>query len=243
MKTNTKYTILSDIHTNYERAEQIIKHEGADVNILLGDYFDEFGDTPEDNAQTAYWVKSNLGKDNYIFLLGNHDVAYFYPSTFTLCSGNTNAKLMTISEFLQPSDVRKFKWFHWLDDKTLLSHSGLSEIFLPEKGLPLNDIKQFLDEESKKAYIALAKKESHWFFRAGFARGGRSQPVGGLTWLDWEDEFLPVKGLNQIVGHTPGRGVRTREGEDSVNYCIDNHLYSYITYIDGKVEIKKIDDI
>ncbi len=36
---------------------------------------------------------------------------------------------------------------------------------------------------------------------AGFARGGL-QAIGGMTWLDWNEEFAPVPYVNQIVGHT-----------------------------------------
>jgi hypothetical protein len=40
----------------------------------------------------------------------------------------------------------------------------------------------------------------------GASRGGYDR-VGGPLWLDWSREFRPVAGLNQIVGHTPARGV------------------------------------
>ena len=39
-------------------------------------------------------------------------------------------------------------------------------------------------------------------FNAGRARWGQ-QRVGGLTWCDFEREFKPFRGINQIVGHTP----------------------------------------
>ena len=27
-------------------------------------------------------------------------------------------------------------------------------------------------------------------------------PMGGLLWCDWHTDFIPVPGLNQVVGHT-----------------------------------------
>ncbi|MEA3210752.1 MAG: hypothetical protein QOE70_3809 [Chthoniobacter sp.] len=38
--------------------------------------------------------------------------------------------------------------------------------------------------------------------------------------MDW-DSLLPVSGINQIVGHTPGERVRERPGFNCLNYCID----------------------
>jgi hypothetical protein len=72
--------------------------------------------------------------------------------------------------------------------------------------------------------------------------------VGGVTWLDWSREFLPVAGWHQIVGHSPSRSVRAaftseastghwefrhepvaaevsdRTGYHSMNWCLDTHL-------------------
>jgi hypothetical protein len=52
---------------------------------------------------------------------------------------------------------------------------------------------------------------------AGFARGGL-QVVGGITWLDWHDEFKPVSHLNQIVGHMQLKNPEEKSTENSKNY-------------------------
>lgn len=52
-----------------------------------------------------------------------------------------------------------------------------------------------------------------WLFKAGSARGG-PEPVGGVTWCDWDQEFEPTPGLHQIVGHTPASSVRITMLED-----------------------------
>ena len=48
-------------------------------------------------------------------------------------------------------------------------------------------------------------KDSH-LLHVGPSRGGYDR-VGGPLWLDWSREFRPIAGLNQIVGHTPAKGV------------------------------------
>ena len=43
----------------------------------------------------------------------------------------------------------------------------------------------------------------HPLIGCGYARHGDA-PVGGLTWLDWAEEFAPIPGIHQIVGHSKG---------------------------------------
>ena len=37
-----KIVLLSDLHNNIEKFNKIIRHESADINICLGDWFDSF---------------------------------------------------------------------------------------------------------------------------------------------------------------------------------------------------------
>jgi hypothetical protein len=57
------------------------------------------------------------------------------------------------------------------------------------------------------------------FLAWGRGRGGPAR-IGGLVWLDWNTEFTPIEGLNQIVGHSSGSEVRVKRGVNSINYCI-----------------------
>ena len=54
---------------------------------------------------------------------------------------------------------------------------------------------------------------------AGIDREG-AQSFGGPLWMDW-DSFVPIPGIHQIVGHTPGTEVREALGGNSTNYCLD----------------------
>ena len=61
--------------------------------------------------------------------------------------------------------------------------------------------------------------------------------MGGLIWCDYEAEFYPVKGINQIVGHTPDRyGVP--------KWCVSNkeNSVSKIKYSEFSPTIEVLDD-
>ena len=196
--------ILPDIHNQHERAEKVISSVGPDKTFFLGDYFDEFYDNANDVQKTAHWLKNSLQKPNRIHLMGNHDSAYRFRSRVTSCSGFTDIKSMAINNIMKFSDWNKIKW-HAILDGWLLVHAGLHPSWIPNGFvMTLKNIDEWLSKESEVANKMAARNESHWLFGAGFARGG-SRPFGGLNWLDWNEEFTPIKGINQIVGHTPNR--------------------------------------
>ena len=49
--------IISDIHLRWKLVDNIINEESPDEIIFLGDYFDDFGDTPEKNLVMAESIK------------------------------------------------------------------------------------------------------------------------------------------------------------------------------------------
>lgn len=63
------------------------------------------------------------------------------------------------------------------------------------------------------------------------------QSVGGPLWMDWSS-LVPVPGINQIVGHTPGGAVREKITPESKNYCLDVRNGEAAAIIDDQGEIK-----
>lgn len=192
-------------------ATKIIKHVGADKVICLGDAFDDFGDTPEMVAHTCEWLEDFINNPNHIFIGGNHDIQYIYPYRTFQCSGYAQWKYFIIHDMLNLRVWDKLKWFHFLDGQWLLSHGGLHTLNVPdrvkkfrEEGRPkfIEELAKYLNEELRKGFQDGANNKSTWIFNAGRARWG-SQRVGGITWCDFEREFKPFRGINQIVGHTP----------------------------------------
>lgn len=217
--------IIPDLHLRWQQAQKIIASVKTDQIIFLGDFFDDFGDNPEMIGEMCDWLEAEVKKPNRTFLWGNHDVHYARAESHLQCSGYEQWKYFLIRDRFENTKVwDAFKFFHILDGTWLLTHGGLHKFHLPENIANLHTdrptflkaVEQYLEEESRKAF----RRES-WMTQAGFSRGG-GQRVGGLTWCDFEREFFPIKGLNQIVGHTPqGLGFAKwcyLKGNSSVTY-------------------------
>ncbi len=248
------YVIIPDIHLQWEKAEKIVKSSGADFAIYLGDYFDSFTNTADSIAATADWLHHSVHVPNRIHLFGNHDIWYMSGNKTCRCSGNEQWKLMIIDDLMKSEDWRKIKFHHWVDN-ILFTHAGLHrkvvEQFIGINPYTASDIRAFLKLEEIQAMKSIFRSEDHWFWRAGFSRGG-GEYVGGITWCDFGAEFYPVNGINQIFGHTPLNWPAAFENEvienglyngtpsiakNNFNLDLDTHLAYYATYTTGE-EIK-----
>jgi len=120
--------VIPDLHNKIETAEKILKarEHSVDYTVLLGDYFDDFYDTPDIAANTAAWLKDSLQNPKRIHLIGNHDINYREPfSPVQKCAGFTEAKKNRINTILTPADWAKLKWFHYEPvGNWLFSHAG-----------------------------------------------------------------------------------------------------------------------
>ena len=235
-----KTLVIADIHHCTKQAESIIDNVPHDKVVFLGDWFDDFDDDEITSRKTALWLKSRMIKHpEDIFCLGNHDVAYGWPGRHTPCSGFSTHKHDAIFDIMQPADWDRFVWYHWEPGNYLLSHAGLTKPHVAG----VKDIPKYLAQEAEKASMWVRGGYAHWMFSAGLARGGR-QPFGGLTWCDLS-EFIPIKDINQIFGHTPQRNLWWQHEKETKgkkvprktnNFCIDavGHARHYAV-IDGGI--------
>jgi len=243
--TNKISLIIPDIHLKWEQAEKIISSIGADEVIFLGDYFDDFDDTPKMVNDTCEWLKVSVNKPNRIHLFGNHDVHYAYTYRTLRCSGYEEWKYYIIRDTLSREVWEKLKWYHFLDNRWLITHAGLHRLNVPASILKLKgerekfikELSDYLDYEIIEGFKSAANNETHTMLNAGLARGGWNQ-VGGITWCDFEMEFKPIIGIGQICGHTPQRhGVP--------KWCIldgKNRKASYISYNKFTLTDELLDD-
>lgn len=250
---NKKIVIFSDVHNDYNRVKEIVKHEDADYNVCLGDWFDSFYyDSPGNYLDTAKYLMEYVDSDKNITLWGNHDTHYIADNPSTICSGYEDWKYLEIDEALGNFRGRirnKFKWFLRIDD-WLCTHAGLHSSHLPHSVKTNDDIDEYLNSQIEIANIKLNTKEHHWFWAAGRARGGYAR-FGGITWLDFDYEFDPIDVTRQIVGHTPRRPHQIQchksegflEAIDGNNICIDTSLSQYLTISNGKMEVKYYSDL
>jgi hypothetical protein len=223
----TKIVAVGDIHhgPNLEQIEAAIEREQPDRTVFVGDYFDQFYDQPEHAYVTAKWLKASLEKPHRIHLWGNHDLPYAFPE-HCRCPGFTTEKQQAIRSVIGPEDWIKFEMWY-LEGPWLFTHAGLSQAHAPAS---LIDLRSFMRNETTAAWRALFSREPHWIWGIGRARGGDA-PCGGLLWCDWAHEFTPVPGLNQVLGHTPGKILRMKRGSKSENWCIDLTNPAGITHV------------
>ncbi|MGB9030556.1 MAG: metallophosphoesterase, partial [Acidobacteriaceae bacterium] len=125
-----KTLIIPDIHNKIEIADWIVGAEPADVVVYLGDYFDDFGDGPEDARRVAEWLNRTALRDDRVCLIGNHDVPYLFPATLkhTMCSGWSVAKAQAIKVTIDPGAVARMKLVYadGVPDSSIFSHAGMS---------------------------------------------------------------------------------------------------------------------
>ena len=262
-----KLLVLPDIHNNFIRAQSIIESVPHDKVVLLGDYFDSFGDSITLTENTANWLKEKvLDNPNIIALLGNHDTQYIWNDNVHFrCSGFADRKNAVISEILTPELKRRFKTYY-AGEGYVFTHAGVSnqiwkwakQRFPENPGKPHYDFfVEVLEELSKEAINDADHGRDTQLFAAGWDRGGFARH-GGINWVDW-NHFSPVNGINQIVGHTrrkiPSILVQKEGGSVSstnvleyykrpykgktlsVNYCLDTALGHYAVVENGDVRI------
>lgn len=240
-----KILIFSDVHQDIDKLTKIIYHEAADINICLGDWFDSFYfDLDINYVSTAVELKETfLSKPNNITLFGNHDLHYLFDNKYTLCSGYSPDNHRLINEALGKAKtdvVNKFNWFLFVDDY-LCTHAGLHKSFIPSV-LGNEGIYDYLTIQSNDADIKIRTNQPHWFYQAGYVRGG-SQKKGGIVWLDFDQEFFPIENVSQIVGHTFRKKAKIQAYGKTDNYCIDTNLNEYLIIQNGKFEVKTFNKI
>ena len=223
--------IIPDVHNKAAKAEGMVRDAGpVDRVVFLGDYFDDYDETPEDTRDTAKWLSSSLGRDDRVHLIGNHDLNYMTGNPNLRCSGYTREKYEIISGYGIPWE--RLRPFYWLgggdgDGGWLCTHAGLSNDFYTEVGggAPVREVMEGAGRDLERVHDASHAPE---FFRAGTSRGGAA-PVGGILWCDYS-EFADVPGLRQVFGHTRGSSVRRHADGGTEHICLDTVLNHYAVY-------------
>lgn len=246
MNRPTINLVIPDVHVKLRKVELILSRESFDKAYFLGDFFDDYHDTPSQNAVVAKRLNELMLRDDLEFIIGNHDAHYLWPVPMIQCSGYESDKYRAIDETLDKElFFKKFK-FHHVVDKWLLTHAGLHPSYLPNS---LDRTPEAIDEwlkiETIACHKALRTFKKHWFFNAGMTRGGRCA-FGGIEWCDFFGEFDKIHGVKQIVGHTfcalDGRTLEPKWFDEN-NLNLDTNLNHYAIIVDGQVEIKKVLDL
>lgn len=214
--------IIPDIHLQWTVADRIIQQEKCDRVWLLGDYFDDYGDTLDQVEQTCEWLLG-ICEDNRIHrLLGNHNVYYFCDNKAYRGAGYGREKHDVIQKHFSPRIIEEKFTLYGRTRGYLLTHAGFSGRWLKKFSQSL------IDRHLQEAFQAMRKDEVHPLLDIGTDRGGWNE-VGGVTWCDWRN-FKPIAGLPQIVGHTPDKKVRwagferQEDSEFNFGHCVAGSL-------------------
>lgn len=219
--------IIPDIHQRIEGfAQPILDHElgACDHVVFLGDMFDCF--KPGENGyvsfqKTCEWVNKTfqeLGK-KATWLLGNHDCAYvsgyYNKHTNHWCSGVTRSKENQFGKYIDP------RWLLNLELCVIVngwhvSHAGFQyDHFNPHFSVEDNVTRLYNKWELEK--VTFHADPHHWIWAVGACRGGLDR-VGSPIWCDWNQEFVDLDEIKQIVGHTSKYDPPRRNGK---SWCID----------------------
>lgn len=233
-----KTLVISDIHNRIQWLEgalpKLKEKYNIDEFVFLGDYFDSFHDDHWMAINTAHWLKKSLDQPDRVHLVGNHDMPYRFPSNDALwCPGFTQLKCTAIAQILTVEDWNKTKPAY-SSNGWLFSHAGFSPQLCmhPVTGAQPAEV---LVNEAVKGIELLRANFPHPLFLAGARMG---EPVmGGVTWMDFDDEAEVYPGVKQLVGHTPDSYVRIKQTAEGEMRCMDtgNKLLCLIT--DGNLEV------
>jgi hypothetical protein len=264
--------VIADIHHRITQAQALIDRVPHDKCILLGDYFDQFHDGPKEAEHTALWLRDKvLTNPKIVPLTGNHDQYYAYPKAYTYLqgSGYSPEKYDATRAILHDEHWQKFQYYH-IHDGFVFSHAGLSVHLwkqmlwnFAEEDVPNPVTIEFFDKLLGE-FVAKNRHQASVLhpaplFAPGWDRGGLER-YGGITWGDF-GSFAPIKGINQIFGHTPrkvptiltqnqhgtlstyGAAEYARREETinknatSLNLDLDTHNSHYLVIEDGKLDI------
>lgn len=240
-----KSLVIPDVHLDIENLKKILQSQEAqdcDRLVFLGDFFDNFGDSPKRNAEMAQFLKNEiLYNEKATILVGNHDLHY-HPKCLPQwrCSGYSHEKREAIEKVLSLEDFNQFDWATTIDD-VLLTHGGLHPSMIPwGQGIDAQSLCQYLNKKCLEALETQLGSEP--LLQAGRLRYG-PQAHGGIIWMDVR-EYEHIEGIKQIFGHTPLKNPIFLGPENERSLCLDCQLSQALVINDNQSwELKHISDL
>jgi len=214
-----KILVIPDLHCRHHRIEEIIDQVRPLRTVFLGDTFDQFGDSPSENADAAKWLRHSIHQSDRVHLIGNHDLPYCFDYNWLQIKqhGWTREKFKAINRVMKSVDWAMLQVFH-IQRPYLFSHAGLQASYVNPM-IDLSDLPDWVRQEETDFWSRLYHNEHHWFLNRGKARGG-DHAFGGPLWADWK-EMVVMPGWHQVFGHTPNQVIRTEGDEEGSITCID----------------------
>lgn len=225
-----KRLILGDVHVHLNTVQDIYYKENPDEVIILGDYVDGFGKTPEDSLNCLKGVLElqKLHRENksgsFILLLGNHELHYlvfgeqysgFNPHTYELCHSILKENLLNNNIQLIQVDYT---------NNIIFSHAGITNMWYEKQ-----EYKSLADINVIKSIEDL----NPFKFRGLNIYG--DDPNNGPLWV--RPSALgsdPLEGWKQVVGHTHFKYITEFRNTIFLDTLPSQYLIQYV--VDGILE-------
>lgn len=187
--------VFGDIHGRKQWFD-VLTNQPWDHVVFLGDYVSTHDDiTPQDQIDNLNNILNfkRSNPDSVTLLRGNHDMQHL-GYAWAECSGLERDVLNWMSEH-RDEFLELTQWVHIIettDEKYVLSHAGVSKLWLMNNELTMQSINKLEPSE------IFAFTPDHPWDMYGYS------PTQPPTWIrpDTLINHLP-EGWNQIVGHTP----------------------------------------
>lgn len=248
MKTKRKLLVVGDLHGRHEILENAYDEfllNNYDKLILIGDYADSFDRSNEDILKCfklCILYKEQF-RDDFIALIGNHDLQYkLEDNKGNTCSGY-RPNLFTTLNYIFRMHKNVFQYAYSLDNY-LFTHAGISNNwFLKHEDIfdKYCDGLDTTDEEFVGKVINRIGEthDAHILHENGYARNGNFD-YGGPLWCDkLELCNNPLKGVDQVCGHTPVPFIMKKTIFN--NKKVDNTSITFIDVLNTKQQFLKLD--
>ncbi len=251
-----KVLLIPDIHQDIDFANRCLDRDFDHV-VFMGDYMDSRAKKGQVDNRRIYskqnalkWI-SNKRKElgnKATWLIGNHDLSYLtcyvdksalrkvtehWANWNCICSGFSRKGAANFNKSVDEDWLFSLELAAKVGDFTV-SHAGFHPAQFPNSKDVKKSIKKAVLEWRGDRAGGFLREESPWISWCGKARGGK-QVVGSPIWLDFWEEFQPIDGINQVVGHTrcPHFFAQHKHAKHSQNFCIDHSQQGCAIIEDG----------
>jgi hypothetical protein len=216
--------VIGDVHQNVAAVLKAVQNWKGRI-IFVGDYFDDFDDSPMEAYLTAEWLKDSLKHENRIHLCGNHDFHYMCNKFDYVCSGFSEAKYNEINRIMTREDWNKIKFFFDEND-FWFSHAGVTRYWFehPIKGINAEIIKEKINKAQQHILVPKSVKdtETDCLWASDYQRGG-THKFGGILWSHYSNcEFY--EGITQVFGHTYCKNIEVNSAGNARCINVDTYL-------------------
>lgn len=235
-----KQLVLGDMHGRFDCVRAIYEREQPDSVVMLGDYVDSHEPISDMDQYCAVFELLDLrdkhnesGRGEFTLLIGNHDFHYLYGDPlrerYTQWDDTRVKWANDVFNMLVERDVLKAVHID-KEHRTVFSHAGITNTWLRENNLRLEDINPLLKSDL----------EPFRFYRYGQHTGYsvENSPIWVRPNALKSDMYTDEDGMKwrQVVGHTPTPQI---VAEQNLVQC-DTLPRQYLTIENNNYKIKEL---